>query len=86
RFRPSRPATVVTFSYSLTMIPKWFEAIENAWEMLEVGGRIAVVDFFVSNKYESEGHEQHSWWTRSFWPLWFGADNVRLNPDHIQYL
>ena len=29
---------VVTFSYSLTMIPDWFGAIENALAMLKPGG------------------------------------------------
>ncbi len=42
---PEGRADVVTFSYSLTMIPDWFAAIENASAMLGDGGRIGVVDF-----------------------------------------
>ncbi|MCA9033097.1 MAG: SAM-dependent methyltransferase, partial [Planctomycetaceae bacterium] len=26
------------------------------------------------------------WTTRSFWPLWFGSDNVFLNCDHVPYV
>src|SRR5690606_13713897 len=71
----------VTFSYSLTMIPDWFAAVEQAFKMLRPGGTIAVVDFFVSRKFGP-----HGWWTRTFWPTWFCIDNVYLNPDHPEYL
>ena len=38
-FRPAEGlANVVTFSYSLTMIPDWFAAIDNALTMLRPGG------------------------------------------------
>ncbi|MFH1919211.1 MAG: class I SAM-dependent methyltransferase, partial [Planctomycetota bacterium] len=39
------PADVVTFSYSLTMIPNWFAALENARAILKPGGLVGVVDF-----------------------------------------
>lgn len=87
KFRPDEgDADVVTFSYSLTMIPDWFAAINNAWEMLKPGGRIGVVDFFVSRKYAAEGSPRHGWTTRTFWPAWFASDNVFLSPDHAPYL
>ena len=38
---------VVTFSYALTMIPDWQEAVRNAWRLLKPGGSIAVCDFTV---------------------------------------
>lgn len=79
-------ADVVTFSYSLTMIPDWFAAIENAMRLLKPGGILGVVDFYVARKHPPAGFAKHSWWTRSFWPLWFGNDNVHPNPDHIPYL
>ena len=51
KFRPAEgQADVVTFSYSLTMIPDWFSAIENALAMLKPGGYIGVVDFYVGQK------------------------------------
>lgn len=87
RFRPSEgTADVVTFSYSLTMIPDWFAALENACALLKPGGQIGVVDFFVSRKYPADDLKRHSWLTRTFWPMWFMQDNVFLSPDHVPYL
>lgn len=79
-------ADVVTFSYSLTMIPDWFAAIDNARRILLPGGRIGVVDFYVSRKYPADGHVRHGWATRAFWPIWFSTDNVFPSADHVPYL
>lgn len=79
-------ADVVTFSYSLTMIPDWFAAIDQAYKILKPGGVIGVVDFYAARKYPAEGHRHHSWWTRTFWPTWFANDGVYLSPDHVPYL
>ena len=43
-FRPAEPVDAVTFSYSLTMIPDWFAAVENARAMLKPGGTFGAVD------------------------------------------
>lgn len=83
---PAGPADVVTFSYSLTMIPDWFAAIDRAWEMLRPGGVIGVVDFYVSRKHPAPGRVRHPWTTRTLWPAWFASDNVFLSPDHVEYL
>ncbi|MEX2174269.1 MAG: methyltransferase domain-containing protein [Pirellulaceae bacterium] len=86
-FQPAEgPLDVVTFSYSLTMIPDWFAALENALAMLKPGGILGVVDFYVSRKYPSDGLTRHRWTTRTFWPTWFGMDNVFPSPDHVPYL
>jgi S-adenosylmethionine-diacylgycerolhomoserine-N-methlytransferase len=79
-------ADVVTFSYALTMIPDWFAALDNARRLLKPGGVLGVVDFFTPRKYRPSELPHHSWWSRSFWPLWFAADNVWLSPDHVPYL
>ncbi len=83
---PGGPVDVVTFSYSLTMIPDWFAALENAWQRLRPGGRIGVVDFYVARKHAVAPRHQHGWLTRTFWPAWFARDNVYLSPDHLPYL
>jgi S-adenosylmethionine-diacylgycerolhomoserine-N-methlytransferase len=83
---PAGPVDVVTFSYSLTMIPDWFAALENALSILKPGGAIGVVDFYISRKYTSDGLARHGWWTRSFWPTWFALDNVFPSPDHVPFL
>jgi S-adenosylmethionine-diacylgycerolhomoserine-N-methlytransferase len=80
------PVDVVTFSYSLTMIADWFAALERAWSLLRPGGRIGVVDFYVSRKHPVDGLARHRWLTRHFWPTWFATDNVFLNADHLPYL
>ena len=87
RWQPSDgPVDVVTFSYSLTMIPDWFAAIDNALQMLKPGGLIGVVDFYVSRKHPDEGLKRHGWSTRSFWPIWFSNDNVYPSSEHLPYL
>lgn len=83
---PAGPADVVTFSYSLTMIPDWFKAIDRAWGILRPGGAIGVVDFYVSRKHPAPGRVRHSRVTRTLWPAWFASDNVFLSPDHVEYL
>jgi S-adenosylmethionine-diacylgycerolhomoserine-N-methlytransferase len=83
---PDGCADVVTFSYSLTMIPDWFAAIDNARTMLKPGGRIGVVDFYVSRKHAEQNRAQHGWGTRSFWPVWFASDNVFPSSEHLPYL
>lgn len=79
-------ADVVTMSYSLTMIPDWFLAVDQALKLLKPGGVIGVVDFFVARKYPSENLTKHRWFTRTVWPAWFASDNVFLSADHIPYL
>ncbi|MCA9262507.1 MAG: class I SAM-dependent methyltransferase [Planctomycetales bacterium] len=79
-------ADVVTFSYSLTMIPDWFSAIDNARTILRPGGQIGVVDFYVSRKHPEANLRKHGWLTRTGWPAWFGFDNVYPSSEHIPYL
>lgn len=83
---PDQAADLVTFSYSLTMIPDWFAAIDQAYRILRPGGLIGAVDFYVSRKYPEETLARHGWFTRSFWPVWFANDNVNLSADHVPYL
>ena len=77
---------LVTFSYSLTMIPDWFAALENARRMLKPGGHIGIVDFYVARKHPVEPARRHGLFTRHFWPFWFANDNVFLSPDHLPWL
>ena len=79
-------ADVVTMSYSLTMIPDWFAAVESALRLLKPGGQLGVVDFFISRKYPASDEVRHSGFTRLFWPAWFGWDNVNPSPDHLPML
>ncbi|QDU87634.1 Ubiquinone/menaquinone biosynthesis C-methyltransferase UbiE [Pirellulimonas nuda] len=84
--QPDNSVDLVTFTYSLTMIPDWFGAVNEAYRVLKPGGTIGVADFFIARKYPHEGHKEHSFFTRSFWPVWFSMDNVYPSADHLPYL
>jgi S-adenosylmethionine-diacylgycerolhomoserine-N-methlytransferase len=73
----------VYFSYSLTMIPDWRRALNNAIRMLRPGGLLGVVDFHVPAGSAPGGRGLQGWLARQFWPAWFGHDGVRLSPDHL---
>jgi S-adenosylmethionine-diacylgycerolhomoserine-N-methlytransferase len=77
---------IVTFSYSLTMIPDWIVALERACTLLKPGGVLGVADFYVARKYRSDEGPRHCWWTRTFWPTWFAFDNVCLGSDLLPLL
>ncbi|MCU0869574.1 MAG: class I SAM-dependent methyltransferase [Burkholderiales bacterium] len=86
RWQPDARPDVVVLSYALTMIPDWYAAIDHALAMLAPGGVLAVADFHVSRRDPPPGFERHGAFTRHFWPMWFGHDGVRPNPDHLPYL
>lgn len=77
---------LLTFSYSLTMIPDWFAALEHASALLAEGGHIGVVDFYVARKHPEDGMASHSWLQRTFWPTWFALDDIRMTSDHLPFL
>jgi S-adenosylmethionine-diacylgycerolhomoserine-N-methlytransferase len=80
-------ADAVSFSYSLTMMPQWFAAIDHAVEILKPGGYIAVCDFFIGHPFRiSERQQPHNWATRTFWRIWFEIDGVFPSSDHVPYL
>lgn len=83
---PKEQADVVTFSYSLTMIPEWFRAIDRAWENLKPGGLIGAVDFYISRKWPEAGLKRHSGFQRFLWPLNYAWNDVFLSKDHLPYL
>ncbi|MBC7779027.1 MAG: class I SAM-dependent methyltransferase [Proteobacteria bacterium] len=86
QWRAPAPVDLVLCAYSLTMIPDWFAAIDNAHAMLAPGGRIGVVDFYVSRAHPAPGRVRHRGVTRAAWPLWFGHDGVHPSADHLPYL
>jgi S-adenosylmethionine-diacylgycerolhomoserine-N-methlytransferase len=83
---PPASVDVVTFSYSLTMMPAWYAVLEHAYDLLRPGGLIGVVDFYTSRKHPPPGWARHPWRTRVFWTLWFAHANVFLSTDHLPYL
>lgn len=86
RWPSPEPLDAVLFSYSLTMIPDWFAAIDAALVNLRPSGLVAVVDFTVPRRHPDLGLARRGGFARWFWPAWFGHDGVRPNPDHLPYL
>ena len=73
-------------SYSLTMIPDWFCAMERILERLRPGGIFGVVDFHLPRKHAPVGRDRMSALGRAFWRAFFGHDDVVLSLDQLAWL
>lgn len=83
---PEGVATLITFSYSLTMIPPFHDAIDQAKSYLDKNeGLVGVADFFVSSKYDMPLREM-PWLRRFFWRSIFDTDNIDIGPERRTYL
>jgi S-adenosylmethionine-diacylgycerolhomoserine-N-methlytransferase len=80
-YRPLQPADRVYFSYALTMMPQWRDALANALDMLRPGGLLGVVDFDLPR-----GDCLADRCTCEFWRRWFAHDGVHLNRAHVEAL
>jgi len=85
RYRPQQPVDAVYFSYSLTMIPDWRAALDNAFAMLAPGGALGVVDFYLPALAGEERLSRRAVSNR-FWRGWFAHDGVRLCEEHLPWL
>lgn len=77
RYTPDAPVDAAYFSYSLSMIPDWRAALENAVRIVRPGGLVGVVDFTLPR-----GSDLWSRVARTFWHRWFAHDGVRLDLAH----
>lgn len=84
--QPGQPVDCVYFSYSLSMIPSWRAALDNALRALKPGGLLAVVDFHVSEARPAPGRARHGALARAFWPRWFAHDGVHVGPERLEAL
>lgn len=85
RLPEGQSADYVSFSYSLTMIPNWYSAIENAKKLLKKNGRIGVVDFTVHRNPNAQESAKEVI-SKGFWQTWFSWDRVYLSSDHLPFL
>lgn len=85
-WQADKPYNLTIFSYSMSMIPDWYAAFENAITNTVPGGTIAVVDFYLSRKHASKGRAQHGYLCRHFWHWFFSHDNVFLRDDLLPYI
>lgn len=88
-------ADLITFSYSLLMIPTFNSVIDHAVELLLETGVIACVDFGIQSQDTSVGrintvgglvNRNIPWLLRNFWRTWFEADKVFLDSARRNYL
>ncbi|KAJ7518535.1 hypothetical protein O6H91_21G073200 [Diphasiastrum complanatum] len=84
-FVPKDRATLITFSYSLSMIPPFMAVIDKAISYLDKDGIVGVTDFYTSAKYDTD-NRQHSWINRCFWRSVFDLDGIELGPERRDYL
>lgn len=86
RIQLKERADIVTFSYSLSMIPDWNIALENAFCLLAEDGKIGVVDYYLGRKHPQEGMKHHNLFNRFFWQLFFSGNDVFPSTEHIPFL
>ncbi|KAG7699106.1 hypothetical protein KL930_002107 [Ogataea haglerorum] len=89
------PADLITFSYSLSMIPTFHCAVDHVVSMLHKNGVVCCVDFGVQtiatslarvNTLGGMTNRHNPWIFRTFWRTWFEADRVFLDPARRDYL
>ncbi|KAI4197168.1 MAG: hypothetical protein LQ350_006112 [Teloschistes chrysophthalmus] len=87
-------ADVITMSYSLSMIPDYYNVVDSLVTLLAPTGIIGVVDFYVQSIVETSGRNyvggsfnRHvNWLSRVFWRAWFDCDRVGLEGARRDYL
>ncbi len=80
------PAHLVTFSYSLSMIPAFHAAIDAAVGYLDADvGLLGAADFYASAKWDLPLRQQR-WATRFFWRGLFDRDGIDVGPERRAYL
>ena len=72
------PFDVIFFSYSISMIPEWQAAMENALENLKGGSPVYIVDFF-------DQRSMPAWFRRAL-VAWLKKFHVQYRPELIPHL
>jgi betaine lipid synthase len=79
-------ASLITMSYSLSMMPNFHSIVDGLNALLDPNGLIGVIDFYVQSGVETCGRnyiggslQRHvNWLGRTFWRSWFDLDRVGL--------
>lgn len=95
-FSIEKEADLITFSYSLLMIPTFNSVVDHAVGLLnKENGVVASVDFGIQSSDTSMGrvntlggllNRNVSWLSRNFWRVWFEADKIFLDSARRNYL
>lgn len=72
---------LVTFSYSLSMIPNFLDAVDRAAALLKPRtGILGVADFYSAAKRDHP-HRAMPWARRFFWQAVFDTDGISIGPE-----
>ncbi len=77
-FGLKEPLDKIVFSYALSIIPPWKEAIDHALELLPTNGEIHIVDF--------SGMDGLPKWFQKFIFWWLKIFHVYHKPEILEYL
>lgn len=77
-FGLDRPFDAIFFSYGLSMIPTWREALEAALQNLKPGGVLYIVDFWDQSDLPG--------WFRFLLVRWLNLFHVHFRPELIEHL
>ncbi|WVR08104.1 hypothetical protein IAU60_005150 [Kwoniella sp. DSM 27419] len=90
---PRGSIRAITMSYSLSMIPPFYQLLDRCDQVLDPQkGLMGVVDFYASreagNKERAIGtaSKRVSWFAKWFWECWFSFDGVQLHASRRDYL
>ncbi|OCF62173.1 betaine lipid synthase [Kwoniella mangroviensis CBS 10435] len=90
---PRGSLRAITMSYSLSMIPPFYQLLDRCDQVLDPQrGLMGVVDFYTSgdggNKERAIGtaSKRVSWLAKWFWECWFSLDGVNLHASRRDYL
>jgi S-adenosylmethionine-diacylgycerolhomoserine-N-methlytransferase len=87
KFEPDEgQADVITFSYSLTMMPSWQEVVSNAFRLLKPGGWLGMVDFYLPSPPNQTAMISRSRIKRQFLKRWFAHDKIWLGSERIEFI
>lgn len=86
-------ADIITLSYSLSMIPTYYSALDHLERLLQDDGIVGVIDFYTSSSNVKHRTNLGSVQSRHvplisriFWRTWFEFDRVFLDADRRDYL
>lgn len=77
-FKLEKPLDNIVFSYTLSIIPPWKEAIDHALEVLADDGKILIVDF--------SGMAGMPRWFQKLMFWWLSKFHVYYKPEVLEYL
>lgn len=84
-FRPLCPATLITFSYSLSRVRNFMPIIDKTLSNLTEDGLMGVVDYYTSAKFDLP-NRQHDFLRRWLWRAAFDWTGYDIGPERRQYL